>query len=237
MRIIRRILSTLLACAVTSFSFIYFSDSEKFNSISISAGAAESYYQQCKDMLDLINAYRSQYGEQPLKLHIGLCDVAMVRSEELKSVFSHTRPDGSDCFTVLDDINIERLAAGENIASGYTSVSSVMDAWMNSDGHRSNILSGNYEYVGIGIVDNRYWTQIFVGGLTEGGALGDVNNDGKITAVDAASVLNYYALQATYSCFERSDGFISSADFNSDGKITASDAALILQYYAESAIS
>lgn len=118
---------------------------------------------------------------------------------------------------------------GENIAYGYPSVSSVMDGWMNSSGHRANILSADFDYVGIGIVDGKYWTQIFIGRVK-----GDSNSDGSINAVDASATLQYYAYQSIAPYFEQTDAFIYSSDVNNDGTVNAVDCSAILRYYSMS---
>jgi uncharacterized protein YkwD len=88
----------------------------------------------------------------------------MIRSNEIIKSFSHTRPDGSRFYTVFDDTYSFRMI-GENLAAGYTSASSVVNAWMNSEGHRANILKDGYTQIGIGITKDKdgriYWVQIF----------------------------------------------------------------------------
>lgn len=127
------------------------------------------------EMLIYINALRLANGFEPVALCDPLSNAAMLRAEECALVFNdkHTRPDGSECFTVLSDMGIPYAIAGENIAKGHTSVEDVMigkDGWWNSPGHRRNILSPAFQTVGIGYyVDNRgtkYWTQDFTGGYS-----------------------------------------------------------------------
>ncbi|MBQ8297903.1 MAG: hypothetical protein IJX77_08985 [Ruminococcus sp.] len=227
MHFIKKIISSLAVCAVVAVSAPLAGGS------SLNAGAAETYISQCREMIELINNYRAQNGQKPLKLYITGCDAAMARSQEIVSVFSHTRPDGSGFYTILEDYNISYSVAGENIASGFDSVESVMGAWMNSSGHRANILSSNYDYIGIGINDG-CWSQIFLRMPAASSAKGDVNNDKVINAIDASGVLQYYAYQATAAWFEQTDSFIRSADVDSNGVINAIDASGILKYYAES---
>ena len=78
--------------------------------------------------------------------------------------FSHTRPNGSSCFSVVDELGIGYYAIGENIASGYYDAASVSNGWKNSPGHYRNMISTNFGKIGIGVanVNGRiYWTQIF----------------------------------------------------------------------------
>lgn len=124
----------------------------------------------------LVNQERAANGLQPLKLSPLLSEAANIRSGELKENFSHTRPDGTSCFTVMDELGISYRAAAENIAYGQRSPESVMHGWMNSSGHRANILSENVDYIGVGVVYRDgiyYWTQLFAasGDLSDGAYL------------------------------------------------------------------
>ena len=120
-------------------------------------------------ILQLVNAERESRGLPALKLHAALCDAAQLRSREIVSNFSHTRPDGTSCFTVLKQFSITVYAgAGENIAMGSGSMGSaesIMDGWMNSDGHRANILKNDFVYLGVGHYtsgNSQYWVQLFM---------------------------------------------------------------------------
>lgn len=120
-------------------------------------------------ILQLVNAERESRGLPALKLHAALCDAAQLRSREIVSNFSHTRPDGTSCFTVLKQFSITGYAgAGENIAMGSGSMGSaesIMNGWMNSDGHRANILKNDFVYLGVGHYtsgNSQYWVQLFM---------------------------------------------------------------------------
>lgn len=129
----------------------------------------------------LVNQERAANGLQPVKFSPLLSQAANIRSGELQENFSHTRPDGTSCFTVLDELGISYRSAAENIAYGQRSPESVMDAWMNSSGHRANILSGNMEYIGVGVVYRDgvyYWTQLFA-------ASADLAGDAYLPGVDS----------------------------------------------------
>ena len=77
--------------------------------------------------------------------------MAQVRAGEIVNYFSHTRPNGSSCFSLYDEAGLDYRAAGENIAAGYYGASRWGDAWMNSPaGHRANILSKSYDYLATG---------------------------------------------------------------------------------------
>ena len=117
-------------------------------------------------MLDAINRERAKVGASPLVLDEKLCEVAQVRAQELVQSFSHTRPDGSDCYSALIEMNVNYRSAGENIAAGQTTVDSVMECWMNSSGHRANILDQRYRKIGIGLYRTNsgygwHWVQTF----------------------------------------------------------------------------
>lgn len=117
-----------------------------------------------KEVLELINKERAANGVGPLTLNDTLAEAAQVRADECAEVYSHTRPDGSSCFTVLDDYGITYSCAGENIAYGYTSAEAVVQGWMDSPPHKKNILSEKYTETGIGYDPaTNSWTQIFVG--------------------------------------------------------------------------
>ncbi len=114
-----------------------------------------------EQMLALVNQSRSEHGASSLTLDSKLCDAANKRAQEIATKFSHTRPDGRDCFTVLDEFGISCYGCGENIAAGSSDANSIFNMWMNSSGHRANILNSSYRYIGIGKYGN-YWVQLFI---------------------------------------------------------------------------
>ena len=115
----------------------------------------------------LINQERANAGLGSVAQNASLDAVAQIRAQEIVQSFSHTRPDGTDCFTILEQYGIPNSAAGENIAAGYGTPAEVMTGWMNSEGHRANILKDVYTQVGIGYytdpngVYGTYWVQMF----------------------------------------------------------------------------
>ena len=105
-----------------------------------------------------VNDYRAQNGRAALTRNAELDRAAAIRANEIAEVFSHTRPDGSSCFTVSE------LAFGENIAKGYATADKVMAAWISSDGHRANILRDSFGSIGIAAVNVNgvmCWVQLF----------------------------------------------------------------------------
>lgn len=124
-------------------------------------------YEDAFAVLDLVNEERAAQGLGSLEMDEDLLDCAMYRAAELAVYYSHTRPDGTNCFTALEEWEVAYTTAGENIAAGYDSAESVMEGWMNSDGHRANILGSEYTKVGIGMFiheDFVYWVQVFTDG-------------------------------------------------------------------------
>lgn len=118
------------------------------------------------EVIRLVNQERAKAGLPALSKNSSLCTVANVRAGEIITVFDHTRPNGKNCFSILSEYNIMYRAAGENIAWGQTSPQQVMEGWMNSPGHRANILSANFSEIGVGVVysgGRYYWAQMFIG--------------------------------------------------------------------------
>jgi hypothetical protein len=118
-----------------------------------------------EEVVSLVNMERANEGLSELAIMEDLCYAAQVRAEELAELLDHERPDGSEWSTVLDEYEIVHSSAGENFAYGYKSPSAVMDAWMNSSGHRDNILNENFNYIGIGYYQDgasSYWVQLFI---------------------------------------------------------------------------
>lgn len=101
--------------------------------------------------MSLTNKIRLDKGLEPLLPGSDMAMVAAyVRSREIVTEFSHTRPDKRLCFSALDDAEVKYTWAGENIAAGHPSPEAVVDAWMNSDGHLENILSPHFTHLAIG---------------------------------------------------------------------------------------
>lgn len=123
-----------------------------------------TYTDLINEVYEITNNYRSLVGVPSLTLDSSLVEAANIRAKELSDSFSHTRPNGSSCFTVLSELGISYGTAGENIAAGYSSSQSVMEGWRSSSGHYQNIISSKFKKIGIGvnIINNQYyWVQIF----------------------------------------------------------------------------
>lgn len=113
-------------------------------------------------ILELVNIERQKEGLSPLSYYSKGQAAADIRAKEIINTFSHTRPDGTNCFTALEGINY--WSAGENIALGHRSAEQVVDAWMNSPGHRANILNENFTHLIVGYDhEAKAWVQLFLG--------------------------------------------------------------------------
>lgn len=119
-----------------------------------------------REVARLVNLERQKSGLAPLTLSEELSRVARIKSQDMadKNYFSHTSPTYGDPFQMMRSFGIKFGYAGENIAKGYRGAESVMNGWMNSSGHRANILNANFKKIGVGYVEARgttYWTQLF----------------------------------------------------------------------------
>lgn len=125
-----------------------------------------SYQQQ---VLDLVNAERAKRGISALTLDSSLSSVATKKSQDMidKNYFDHTSPTYGSPFDMMKQFGISYRTAGENIAKGQKTPQEVVAAWMNSEGHRKNILNPNFTNLGVGIAKDSnkttYWTQMFIG--------------------------------------------------------------------------
>ncbi|MED3564260.1 CAP domain-containing protein, partial [Bacillus xiapuensis] len=117
-------------------------------------------------VVDLTNQERAKYGLPALKVDLTLSKMAHEKSRDMSAngYFSHTSPTYGSPFDMMKKYGITYNYAGENIAMGQKTPEEVVKAWMNSEGHRKNILNPNYNYIGVGYVaDGNYWTQEFIG--------------------------------------------------------------------------
>ena len=112
----------------------------------------------------LVNMERKKVGAEYLMLYTDLINGCNIRAREISDVYSHSRPDGSSCFTVLKE---DYRELGENIAAGYQTPEEVVEGWMSSEGHRKNILNKNFTKIGVGYCHKpgsdmiHYWVQMF----------------------------------------------------------------------------
>ena len=131
-----------------------------------SAPAGNSSAAYKAEVIRLVNAERQKAGLPALKVGDSRVQAAAdIRAKEIVQSFSHTRPNGTSTFTALKEQGVQYRAAGENIAYGQTSPEQVMNGWMNSSGHRANILNATFDAICVGHVvsgGRNYWVQIFV---------------------------------------------------------------------------
>lgn len=177
----KKIISGVMACFImcgTAISVHAVSFGQQaVQSVSYDAPELEKY---AEEVAVLVNKERLSNGLQPVKLSPKLSKAANIRAEELKTSFSHTRPDGTSCFTAMSELGITYRSAAENIAYGQKNPENVMNAWMNSSGHRANILNKNMEYIGVGVVYRNgvyYWSQFFA-------SSDDLSQDAYLPSVD-----------------------------------------------------
>lgn len=118
------------------------------------------------EVIRLVNEIRVQNGLKPLTANWELSRVARYKSQDMVNnrYFSHTSPTYGTPFQMIKAFGLSYRTAGENIAYGQRTPQAVVNAWMNSSGHRANILNSSYTQIGVGYVANgHYWTQMFIG--------------------------------------------------------------------------
>ena len=144
-----------LTCANAALKPYGYNGLRKLQQVALSG---DESYSEAFSVLTLVNQERSKNGLKPLVMNQSLMDTAMLRAAECAVCFSHTRPNGSTCMSA------NTLMRGENIAFNQKNADGVMNSWMNSTGHRENILSGDYTTIGVGCFKNNgriTWVQCF----------------------------------------------------------------------------
>ena len=143
-------------------------------------------YKYAFEVLTLVNKERKKAGVKSLTMDKRLLTTVMLRSFECALYFDHTRPSGSDCFTA------NSLMAGENIAAGQITPEMVVNGWMNSEGHKCNILDSSFKSIGIGCVNVNglyCWVQCFGRGSASEAKAGSYSNKTSTRKVLAAKGL------------------------------------------------
>lgn len=129
---------------------------------------ASSISAEANEVIRLVNVERSKNGLAPLKANAELSKVATTKAQDMidKNYFSHTSPTYGSPFDMMKKFGINYTAAGENIAYGQKTPADVMNSWMNSPGHRANILNSNFTEIGVGVANDKngtpYWVQMFI---------------------------------------------------------------------------
>ena len=161
-RIKKIVFAALAAAALTGAAGAVHLDRPVQGSSSVSAGIQSS--SAASEVVRLTNSARSQNGYAALVEDGALSEASAVRAREIARSFSHTRPSGASFSSALSESGVSYLRAGENIASGQKSASEVVNAWMNSPGHRANILNSSYSRIGsasVNVGGTLYWVQLF----------------------------------------------------------------------------
>jgi len=119
-------------------------------------------------VLRLTNIERENHDLSALSGSNGVLNsAAAIRATEIITSFAHTRPDGRTPWTAYTELGGSYSALGENLASGYRSAAGVVQGWMDSPGHRTNILSPDYTHLGVAVAEDEngrlYWVQFFMG--------------------------------------------------------------------------
>lgn len=119
-----------------------------------------------QEVIRLVNEIRQKNGLKALSYDWELSRVARFKSQDMKDnrYFAHNSPVYGTPFQMIRNFGISFRSAGENIARGYSTPQAVVNGWMNSSGHRANILNAGYTHIGVGYVSGgNYWTQMFIG--------------------------------------------------------------------------
>ena len=135
---------------------------QKINIPSLDSSVLDYEY----EVIRLVNEIRVKNGLNALEADWELSRVARYKSQDMKdnNYFSHTSPVYGSPFEMIKNFGLSYKSAGENIAKGQTTPQAVVNAWMNSSGHRANILNKSYTKIGVGYVKSgNYWTQMFIG--------------------------------------------------------------------------
>lgn len=138
---------------------------EPDTSVPDNGSSDETELSYAEQVAALVNEERAKAGLPALEMSTEITAAANVRAKEIKQSFSHTRPDGSSFSTALKEQGVSYRGSGENIAWGQKSPEQVMKGWMNSEGHRANILNKNFKNIGVGYYQDangvNYWVQLF----------------------------------------------------------------------------
>ena len=125
--------------------------------------------EQAEQVLKLVNEERAKAGVKPLAMSEELRSIANLKAKDMSdnNYFDHNSPTYGSPFQMLQKFGVHYSSAGENIAAGQRTPEEVMQSWMNSSGHRANILNANFTELGVGYYQGGsygvYWTQLFTG--------------------------------------------------------------------------
>ena len=258
MNILKKSVSFLTAVAVILLSAMVFSVFPENNNRTASAYSIDSY---ADDVAALVNEYRQQQGIEPLKVIPLLQENAQTRAVEISEEFSHTRPDGTMCFTAISS-SLSYYACAENIAYGETTPEAVIKQWKKSDGHNKNMLNSKYTHIGVGVYESNYtvyWVQVFIGSsstyddeytpvYSSEDTTGTIKPTEEYTTEPYTEGYTYptteeyttepYTEIYTYSTIEyttETDSVSMWGDVTFDGRVSIADAVLLNKYLVNSA--
>lgn len=218
------------------------------NSQIIQTNADMAYSDFAEQVAFIVNQERTAQGLAPVEMSAVMNQAASVRADELTELCSHTRPDGSLCFSIFDEYNIDYMDIGaENLHAGSSTPEAAMESWMNSSGHRANILAESAKYIGVGVAYSEgkyYWIQLFTDLKPEGECYipeasapsepdvikGDVNNDGSVEIADVVALASYIGDNQNNPL--TSDAIIAGDVQNTGDGLTSGDILMIQQYIA-----
>lgn len=203
-----------------------------------------------------MNDLRVRNGLSKVYIAPELSKYSQIRAQELSVYTEHSRPDGRDCFTVLQDNGVDYRAAAENISAGWRDVLAAYNAFLNSPGHYANMMLNPATHFGFGYVFvpdvaySHFWQMFiiekydnntgepyyFEGQYIPERELGDADGTKEINAGDARRIQEYSSACAAGKPYPVMDEFIYAADVNKDGQINAIDANIILSYAANSGV-
>lgn len=207
---IKRFLSVLLAVSMFfsmsltteayADDYEYYDDADEYTSSDVCSLNVTGYVNNSYafEILDIVNAERAKEGLSPLTMDQELMNTATQRVFETAIYFSHTRPNGGDCFTIFPSYS-GNYTVGENIADGYSSPEDVMNGWMNSPGHHANIMNSGFTAIGIGVVNcggRYYYTQCFSNTVLAQATSGSFSDGSQTKSVEANMTSGYLSLNA-----------------------------------------
>ena len=188
----------IISMFVSGINFSY--NANSMNVSAVSEGDEEMLSEYAQRVLEITNAERVKEGLSPLNSDDDLNELSEMRADELTETYSHERPDGTMCNTILAEFGISTQNYGENIA--YTSLgysdqpATVADSWINSEGHRENILNESYTNIGIGVAyldGYYYWVQTFTSDIKKVSTeiVWNISDDGILEISGIGDMENY----------------------------------------------
>lgn len=203
-----------------------------------------AYHALADEVIVIVNEQRMEEGLTPLKAVPILNDASAVRAAEIKDEFSHYRPNGDLFASVLTENKVITFSCAENIAAGMPTADDTMHQWMNSEGHKKNIMNPDYTHIGVGVYYDEdstygwYWSQIFIKSSKKFDGeyypqryyvipecVGDINGDSEVDMFDYVTLTNYFNNKIIFNDLQ-----MKSADCLADDVVSISDAVILVRY-------